>query len=142
MSLTIDASVLVNAMTKQRLTAAAVRWMELPVPILAPEFMRIEVANALWKIENAGLMNSQEADLVWRHVLASDIRFIPDRDYMDRARGIARELKHPIYDCIYLAVAAAHEATLVTADRRLYEVARDQANSYTVAWVEDDPPES
>ncbi len=145
MKLVLDASIVVNVVTTQRLTIAAERWMELPVEILAPDFLRIEVANALWKVENAGLMDSRNADLAWRHIQHGDIRFIPDREHLDRARVLARNLHHPIYDCLYLAVAEAHEATLITADRRLHgvavEAAQVQGTGYTVAWVEDEPPQ-
>jgi predicted nucleic acid-binding protein len=36
-----------------------------------------------------------------------------------RALEIAAELRHPVYDCFYLALAESEDATLVTADRRL-----------------------
>jgi predicted nucleic acid-binding protein len=36
----------------------------------------------------------------------------------ERALAIAEELRHPAYDCFYLALAEAKEARLVTADRR------------------------
>jgi predicted nucleic acid-binding protein len=36
-----------------------------------------------------------------------------------RAFEIAAELRHPVYDCFYLALAEREEASLVTADRRL-----------------------
>ena len=32
---------------------------------------------------------------------------------------LARRLDHPLYDCVYLALAEREEATLVTADQRL-----------------------
>jgi predicted nucleic acid-binding protein len=35
-----------------------------------------------------------------------------------RALAIAAELRHPAYDCFYLALAEAKDARLVTADRR------------------------
>ena len=35
-----------------------------------------------------------------------------------RALAIAEELRHPAYDCFYLALAEAKDARLVTADRR------------------------
>jgi predicted nucleic acid-binding protein len=36
-----------------------------------------------------------------------------------RAFEIASELRHPVYDCFYLALAEREDAALVTADRRL-----------------------
>jgi predicted nucleic acid-binding protein len=35
-----------------------------------------------------------------------------------RALAIADELRHPAYDCFYLALAQARDARLITADRR------------------------
>ncbi|HEY1798013.1 MAG TPA: type II toxin-antitoxin system VapC family toxin [Stellaceae bacterium] len=35
-----------------------------------------------------------------------------------RAVAIAAELDHPVYDCFYLALAAARDFTFVTADAR------------------------
>jgi predicted nucleic acid-binding protein len=36
-----------------------------------------------------------------------------------RAFEIAAELRHPVYDCLYVALAEREGATLVTADRHL-----------------------
>ena len=36
-----------------------------------------------------------------------------------RAVAIAGQLDHPVYDCLYLALAEAEQADLVTADTRL-----------------------
>jgi len=38
-----------------------------------------------------------------------------------RALQIATELRHPVYDCFYLALAEAEDAAVVTADRRLVQ---------------------
>lgn len=36
-----------------------------------------------------------------------------------RALKIARQIDHPVYDCLYLATAERWEADFVTADKRL-----------------------
>jgi predicted nucleic acid-binding protein len=36
-----------------------------------------------------------------------------------RAMQVARRLHHPVYDCVYLALAEREDATFITADRRL-----------------------
>jgi predicted nucleic acid-binding protein len=41
-----------------------------------------------------------------------------------RAMEVARLLKHPVYDCVYLALAERERATVVTADARLLQQAR------------------
>ena len=40
----------------------------------------------------------------------------------DRALAIALDLRHPVYDCFYLALAEARGSRLVTADDRLLRV--------------------
>jgi predicted nucleic acid-binding protein len=144
LTIVVDTSVVVNALITQRFTAAAEQWIEVSTPILAPEFLRIELANTLWKVEKAGYIDQRESDEAWRHIMTGRIRFLPDMDYLDNARRIARRLNHPIYDCLYLAVSEAHDATLVTADRRLYQLSNvdgsHDAGTFKVNWIEDDPP--
>ena len=38
--------------------------------------------------------------------------------HLERALSLAVEIGHPIYDCVYLALALHHETHVVTADRR------------------------
>jgi predicted nucleic acid-binding protein len=43
--------------------------------------------------------------------------------HVERAFRLAREMKHAVYDCIYLALAVHHDTHVITADRRFAEVA-------------------
>lgn len=42
--------------------------------------------------------------------------FVADRELTGRA-----EIRHPVYDCLYIACAERENAQMVTADRRLAE---------------------
>ncbi|MFL6803979.1 MAG: type II toxin-antitoxin system VapC family toxin [Xanthobacteraceae bacterium] len=42
----------------------------------------------------------------------------------DRAITLAIDLRHPIYDCFYLALAQRENTAIVTADERLFAAAR------------------
>jgi predicted nucleic acid-binding protein len=44
---------------------------------------------------------------------------VPDEELRLRALEIALNLKHPIYDCFYLALAEREGAALISADRKL-----------------------
>ena len=48
-------------------------------------------------------------------------RFVPqifdDADLARAALGLARELDHPVYDCVYLALARRRGAPFITLDR-------------------------
>jgi predicted nucleic acid-binding protein len=51
-------------------------------------------------------------------------RLIPLEDIAAAALNLAADLKHPIYDCLYLALAARERCALVTADSTLVAKAK------------------
>ena len=88
------------------------------VDLMAPTLIHAEVGNAIWKKRRRGEF-SDEADLAsLPGRLASILPTIDETPMMDRALTLAIEMDHPIYDCVYLAVAAALDQDLVTADLR------------------------
>jgi predicted nucleic acid-binding protein len=91
--------------------------------VLAPELMLTEVANTLWKLQRAGHL----VDLDPQQLLAEahDLvdRVEPDRHLHVEALALACHLDHPVYDCLYLALARREAATLLTVDRRLRQLA-------------------
>ncbi len=52
-------------------------------------------------------------------LLALDIVWVPATTLLRPAARLAAELGHPVYDCLYLALAASRAAVLATADERL-----------------------
>ena len=42
----------------------------------------------------------------------------PDRLVLDKAAGLALQYKHPVQDCVYLAVANHFKVPMITADGR------------------------
>jgi predicted nucleic acid-binding protein len=49
----------------------------------------------------------------------SGIDLSPTGPLLPRAMEVARRLDHPVYDCVYLALAEREHAAFVTADHRL-----------------------
>jgi len=47
----------------------------------------------------------------------------PDRSLQAEALALAIRLNHPVYDCLYLALARREAATLVSCDQRLLRLA-------------------
>jgi predicted nucleic acid-binding protein len=91
--------------------------------VLAPELMLTEVANALWRLQLAGQL---EVDGLQRR-LSRAVELVdviePDRHLQAEALALACHLDHPVYDCLYLALARREAAVLVTADQRLQQLA-------------------
>ena len=70
------------------------------------------------RLEPGGIELSQAAD-VPRALPETLAERSPLAPLAARALAIAAELRHPAYDCFYLALAEARDANLITADRRL-----------------------
>ena len=57
---------------------------------------------------------------------------VPSMELCQIALELAIEWVHPFHDCLYLATAIAMEGILVTADRRLGEVAQGNVSEVVV----------
>jgi len=57
------------------------------------------------------------------NLLALEISWTPSSALLRPAARLAIELGHPVYDCVYLALAASRAASLATADERLRQAA-------------------
>lgn len=92
--------------------------------VLAPELMLTEVANALWRLQRAGQLAAD--GLQRRLTRAAELvdHIEPDRTLQAEALALATHLDHPVYDCLYLVLARREVATLVSADQKLLNLAR------------------
>jgi len=52
------------------------------------------------------------------------VEWVPLETLIEEAVGLALRLSHPVYDCLYLALAARRGWQLVTADRRFADAVR------------------
>jgi predicted nucleic acid-binding protein len=81
--------------------------------LAAPDLLIPETLNAFWKLQRAG--RSIPALSVLLSTL-DHIRIVPSRAHAARAAELADCLDHPVYDCLYLALAEAEGDVLLTAD--------------------------
>jgi predicted nucleic acid-binding protein len=115
----VDASVAIKWFIHEPDRAAARRLLEPDRHLLAPELLVAEVASAMWKRVMAGEGDARQAPLTAASLPRFFTRLVSLAPLAARALVIAAELRHPVYDCFYLALAETENATLVTADRRL-----------------------
>lgn len=57
-------------------------------------------------------------------LLQAPVSLAESRSLLNDALELAFEMRHPVYDCVYLALALQREIPLVTADNRLVAAAR------------------
>lgn len=119
----VDASILLRASMKTPAAAAAAAAVG-RADAIAPDIILAEVANGLWRYVRAGEMQpAAAAQLLDAATLA--VSCVPvSPELLADALRIACTARHPVYDCIYLALALERRAGLVTADLRLAEHAR------------------
>src|SRR5262249_19519899 len=72
-----------------------------------------------WKKLRRHEMGLTDVEQAVTHLLAIGITWTPSASLLRPAARLAAELGHPVYDCMYLALAASHSALLATADERL-----------------------
>jgi predicted nucleic acid-binding protein len=87
--------------------------------LIAPDLVIAEITNAAWKFVIFDKMAPESAVSAVREVVKAFEELVPMSALRDRALAIAIELRHPAYDCFYLALAERSTAPLVTADERL-----------------------
>lgn len=92
--------------------------------LLAPDWIRMEVAHALWKkVKNEGL----NAD----HVIAANEalpnlldELVECASLLPQALQLSLQLQHSPYDCLYLAAALRRETFVITADVKFVAAAK------------------
>ncbi len=86
-------------------------------PLIAPDFLAIEFANVLWKRHRRGEASTNQT-LEALRILPDLLMLRPTTPYLEPALTLATTLDHPVYDCLFLACAIAHNTQLITADHR------------------------
>lgn len=135
MTLVVDTSVALKWVVAEEESERA--QMLVGLPLVAPDLLRAELANALWKkvVLRRELTPEQAARGLDRASAA--LRFIPAAPFADRALGIGLKLGHPVYDCFFLALAERLELLLVTADRRFLQRVRASSLDTRVIHLEE-----
>lgn len=129
----IDASIGVKWVVPEDDSANAVRLLE-ESDLVVPTLFHIEIGNALWKKARRGEI-AFDPVLPFFRALPDLVQTVSEVPFAPRAAEMALELQHPIYDCIYLAMAEATETTLVTADIRFLKALEGSAYSQWVASI-------
>ena len=88
--------------------------------LIAPDLLFAEVGNILWKKYMRGEMDAAAARIGARLLLQVPVQLHDSASLLADALTLALQLRHPAYDCFYLALARRVDAPLVTADRRLH----------------------
>ncbi|MCX6618070.1 MAG: type II toxin-antitoxin system VapC family toxin [Acidobacteria bacterium] len=110
------------------------------IPLQAPGLLHVECANILWKKVRLGELSKDRALKDFVVLLRAPVALTRTSELLDDALRLAIELRHPVCDCLYLALALRHDLPLVTADRRLVAAARKDSKLAGLVILLDDLP--
>ncbi|EAQ04611.1 hypothetical protein OG2516_01461 [Oceanicola granulosus HTCC2516] len=108
--------------------------------MVAPALLRIEAANVLRTIAARQTVTGPQAVDLFLLLQTAPVTIIDADDMLERrALELALELRHPVYDCVYLALAERTDRRLITADRRFLGALADTAHSSRAMDLADIP---
>ena len=129
-----DASVLVKLVVPESGSPAAVRAYAMCDEQLAPGWALLECAHALWRKwtrQEYGPAEMRDAHAALRSI---GLHLLDTDSLAADALDLALTYRHSVYDCLYLALAVAEDAALVTADGRLRDLALSVG--IEVTWID------
>lgn len=117
MGLVVDASVALKWLIDEPGSDAALALREREMA--APALLRLEVANTLRTLAARGSIDRAQAADLFALFQSAPVTIVESDDRLEAdALQLALTLDHPVYDCVYLALAERLDHSLVTADRR------------------------
>lgn len=122
MTRVIDASVAAKWSILEVHSDHAHRLIEAGDDLIAPDFLLVEVANTLFKAWTRGAIDAAHMDEALTLLPSAFSRLWPTGELVADAGVIARALRHPVYDCLYLALSERTGSRIVTADERFLRV--------------------
>ena len=125
MTLVIDASVACKWFFEEPLSAEARSLANSNTVFTAPDMILAECANVAWRRARSRAVPQAQAQAFLKALPHWFASLAPSERLHEAAFAMAIALNHPVYDCLYLALAESEQTRMVTADRAfLKRVAR------------------
>jgi predicted nucleic acid-binding protein len=121
--LVVDASVAVKWLIRETESDAARSLLALEPVLSAPDILPVEFAGALTKKHRRRQLPAEEVRDALRDLSAVDLTFVAAATLLDDAVEISLHGRHPLADCLYLAMARRTGVRLATFDGKLAALA-------------------
>ena len=93
--------------------------------IISSDIYKAECANAIWKMAKAGMIKQKELSTLLEQCNKLVYSFIDIRENGAESLFEATRLGHPVYDMLYFTLARRTGAILLTMDRRLTKLCKE-----------------
>jgi len=117
-TLVVDASVAAKWFLPEPDAAAALRLLGGRRRLAAPDLIRSEMGNVVWKLHARGVLNTDEARDMVEHFLSMPLEIHDSTYLLAPSLEIAIATNRTVYDSLYLALAVELGGTVITADER------------------------
>ena len=141
MILVPDASVAVKWSAEEEDSEKAAQLLNGQHELHVPRVFAAELANALWSKVRSGELAPHLVAGSLESALTGLLHWANDETLAYDALHIAVALNHPVYDCVYLALAYQVDGFLVTADTRFANKVAGTEHARRVVRLADFPPE-
>ena len=116
MTVVVDASIALKWVLQEEGSEAAEKLLE--QDLAAPSLWLLEAGNALWRRTVREELTPSEAAERLAELASAPVASVPLEEDLPEALRLAVQLNHPVYDCLYLALAKRLGTYVVTADAR------------------------
>jgi predicted nucleic acid-binding protein len=117
-SLVMDASVAAKWFLPEPDAPAAVRLLNGRYRLAAPDLIRAEFGNIVWKLRSRNVLDTNEASEMIEHFLSMPLEIHDTTCLLASALEIAISTHRTVYDSLYLALAVELDGIVITADER------------------------
>jgi predicted nucleic acid-binding protein len=123
----VDASAIASVLVPEPQTAHAERLLDTGYELLAPDHLQIEIYSVLLRALRRDRLTEDDVIGSLEDLRGMSITFLSSPPYLDAAFAMAKRRGGSVYDALYVAAARARDATIVTNDRRLADMAKAEA---------------
>lgn len=133
----VDSCVAVKWVVREKYSDKAIELLSRDLHLIAPDFVLMEIANALWKNVKRGLLAADGAIVRLADVPGFFNKLLPTPELVMEAFALADAIDVPVYDCTYVVAARRAGARLVTADNKLIAKLAGTADADRVVHLSD-----
>ncbi len=123
MKIILDTSAALHVALQAEHSAKLVQVLEQATQVLSPQFVRVELGNALWKYMRWQQMPLDQALQHWEDAIGLIDQLLDDAGLMPQAMSLAVRYEHSVYDMLYITAALQQGAQLLTLDKKLKALA-------------------
>ncbi len=119
----LDASAAIEIVLQRAKAARLSEYIIAAEWVATPMLFISEVTNTIWKYQKFARLPFRSCEKALDHALALPDDFISEQDLYREVFKLSCTLDHPSYDLFYLITARRNNATLLTLDQKLVQLA-------------------